>query len=644
MFNSYKKTIKREFFVTGLVTTLIIAAVFITVMTIGLYTFSIENAKQKLKSANTHVITYAEGVLDSLVLSANVSAAFTDISDYGNGNRAGREQILQLFLATTKANQHIKFCYAGFETGELLINDYKAPEGYDPRIRPWYTSAVAQSPELSVGLPYQDVQSGEWLIAVSRALVNDQNEVVGVVAVDCTLEYVKQLMAEVLYYDSQSNYVVDSNHMVFAHQETSYVNQNIDSIVPGLSQLFQEQSGYIQYTLENTERLAYYQKMKLADWIVVSAIDEVEVAKPVFKRIAFTVLTLVILAILLGLAQVHLYDTSFVRPIASLRDRIEEITLGKPVVASDHQYSNLELAGISQRIEEMAETSLRKKAYELKLILESTSNGILVLDLEGKVVHTNAKFKELWGLTNSIVTGNEPVVFQERLLSEQLQSIRPKDEDTYGTLHLENGMILEQYSCPLMDGDQITGRLWSYRDITDMKKAEDELKRLASTDSLTGLWNRRYFLDKGTQEIRYSKQTGQPLSLLFMDIDYFKQVNDLYGHAVGDEAIRYLGETLKNHVRNTDLIARMGGEEFCILVPGTNPLTAYQLAEKLRLYFEGNLFKVKDVTLRYTLSIGVATYFVDDHPDMTIDKLLDAADRACYQAKGLGRNCVVMAP
>jgi len=653
IFNRHKKTIKGEFFVTGFSSGLIISIIFIFLLSISIYYLSVDIVEQKLKSANLHISTYTEGVLESLLISTRSNAEYAEVSTYTKGDTDAKNNILKLFRATTSANQNIKFCYAGYENGELLINGYTPPIGYDPTTRPWYTSAVESYPNFSVGLPYQEVKTGEWLISVSVALMDEENKLTGVMTVDCTLAYVKAMMAEVTYYDSQSNYVVDSNGMVFVHENLDFLNKNADDIVPGLNSLFTDESGFIRYELEGIKRIGFYKKLAVSDWIVVSAIDSSEVMLPLIYKLMLFILGLIVLAIILGLGQVKLYERSFVLPISTLRNRIEEITSEKQVGKSDYQFSNLELSDISMRIEQMAETSLRKKATELKLILESTSDGIIVLDLNGNVIHANERFKTLWNMPLdspiSITQNKTNLTGNEKVLSEQLEPGNYLTQDHQRTIYLEDGTILEQYTCALKENEMITGRLWSYKDVTARVKAEEALKILATTDSLTELWNRRYFLEQGEYEILQARRYRLSLSLLYIDIDYFKKINDTFGHAVGDKALKHLANTLKEHVRNTDIIARLGGEEFCILAPNTTLVAATKLAEKLRNYFESTEFIIDDCTIRFTLSIGVTSYepvlvpTVDEAAKVDIEMLLIAADKACYQAKQLGRNHVIAA-
>ncbi|PKM67627.1 MAG: hypothetical protein CVU95_05975 [Firmicutes bacterium HGW-Firmicutes-2] len=628
MIKKYKQTIKQEFFFIGFSSALIIAFVFILLASVGIYLLSMDNAQKKLEMANLHISTYTNGVLESLVMSTKTNAAFPGAMDYEQGYAEAEEKLLQLFSATTQANPNIKYSFAGYEDGTLLIEGYETPVGFDARLRPWYASAVERYPRLSVGLPYQDALTYEWLVSVSLAMFDEQGDLKGVMAVDCSLEYIKSIMTEVSYYDSQMNYVLDENRVVFVHNNSNYLHQSVDTIVPGLSEKFSEDSGFIRYKIDGKDRLAFYHRLEEADWIIVSAIDASEVLGPIVRTVSYIMLALVLLAIVLGLGQVKVYERRFVKPITALRDHISDITSGHKI-RTEHPYiySNNELANIAGKIEEMAETSLRKKNDELRLILDATSDGILVLDLEGNIIHTNEKYSK----------------FKDHLLKIQVDQPYNYEqlfrrEETFEVLHINGKMVLEQYTCPVFNNGDLKGQLWRYRDITEKFRAEEDLKWLATTDSLTGLWNRRYFLERGEIEVEAVLRTGLPLSLLYIDIDFFKSINDSFGHRIGDEVLLYIGMTLKSQVRNMDVVARLGGEEFCVLAPNTSLQSANLLAEKLRRFFETNIYQQEEKKVHFTISVGVATYTEDIG---SIEDLLVAADAACYQAKNQGRNSVV---
>jgi len=170
-----------------------------------------------------------------------------------------------------------------------------------------------------------------------------------------------------------------------------------------------------------------------------------------------------------------------------------------------------------------------------------------------------------------------------------------------------------------------------------LEDANERLNRLATTDSLTGLWNRRYFEERVTHEMSVSSRYGQPVSLLLFDIDHFKKINDAHGHLVGDHVLKVLALLVREQIRTTDMPCRWGGEEFMILMPNSGPEEALLVAEKLRMAFANKQIPVAGAV---TASFGVATYRSDE----TLDCWINRADGALYAAKTAGRNTVRLAP
>jgi diguanylate cyclase (GGDEF)-like protein len=164
-----------------------------------------------------------------------------------------------------------------------------------------------------------------------------------------------------------------------------------------------------------------------------------------------------------------------------------------------------------------------------------------------------------------------------------------------------------------------------------------KLEELATTDGLTGLLNKRAMFDAADQKIAAAARFGRPLSVLVTDIDFFKRVNDTYGHDVGDHVIKGLGEILKRQKRNTDVVARFGGEEFVALCEQTDEKGALLLAERIREELKRTVFESAGGPLSVTCSIGVAT-FPDGGRDW--DGLFKAADEALYASKRNGRDRV----
>ncbi len=178
------------------------------------------------------------------------------------------------------------------------------------------------------------------------------------------------------------------------------------------------------------------------------------------------------------------------------------------------------------------------------------------------------------------------------------------------------------------------------RDIDDNRNSTEAIIKASFNDHLTGISNRRAFFEVAVAEFERWKKRPRPLSLLAIDADHFKKVNDTYGHATGDEVLKHLAKVLQDSVRGMDTVARLGGEEFGALLPSIDLQGALKIAERIRKSIAEAKFDVDGQTIQYTVSIGVST--VDDSVT-GIDMLLKLADDALYVSKNAGRNCVTAA-
>lgn len=179
------------------------------------------------------------------------------------------------------------------------------------------------------------------------------------------------------------------------------------------------------------------------------------------------------------------------------------------------------------------------------------------------------------------------------------------------------------------------------RDITERKEAEWQLQRLATVDGLTGVFNRRAFMEQGEQMLALARRYDWPLAVLMLDADYFKKVNDSYGHHVGDQLLRLLAERVGAALRSTDILGRLGGEEFGLVLPETGAQGAAELGQRLlRVVREASLPLEDGGVLRFTVSIGGATL---EAGDGCLDDLFRRADACLYQAKDGGRDRLELA-
>ena len=171
-------------------------------------------------------------------------------------------------------------------------------------------------------------------------------------------------------------------------------------------------------------------------------------------------------------------------------------------------------------------------------------------------------------------------------------------------------------------------------------RIEEEMRELASHDSLTGLLSRHAFFENANSYALLAKRDQSPFSVALVDLDYFKSINDQFGHPAGDAVLKLFADVVNSVSRRSDIIGRLGGEEFALVLPGTNAAEACEFAMRLQHAIGKAVLKYKDDIIQYTASIGLASCVPDS--DESIDSLLANADQALYQAKAAGRNRTVV--
>lgn len=275
------------------------------------------------------------------------------------------------------------------------------------------------------------------------------------------------------------------------------------------------------------------------------------------------------------------------------------------------------------------------------LIFEGMSDAALVLDYQNRVLDFNPRLKEILPEANTTIIGKPAkAVFQlyptlvEMIVSDSVEPIE------FAVTNREGQFTYQAKQSPLYKIGQLhpIGKIIMLHDITPLKELMKKLEILATTDSLTQLCNRHHFQELARLELYRVERYGGDLSLITFDLDNFKTVNDRYGHAAGDATLIHIAQLCRRLTRQSDIVARLGGEEFAILLPQTPLRAAICSAEKLRLAFEQHAVEYEGQSFTVTASFGVSSRSLPERG--SYDELLRAADRALYRAKEAGRNRV----
>ncbi len=297
--------------------------------------------------------------------------------------------------------------------------------------------------------------------------------------------------------------------------------------------------------------------------------------------------------------------------------------------------------GISRDItaRKQAEDALRKSESFLQAILYSTAEGILAVSNENQVLYASERFAEIWRIPQDVMAGKDDSTLLQYVLEQlsdppsflkKVQELYQSNDVSFDTLNFKDGRVFERLSRPLMQGENVLGRVWSFRDITERNRLEKEILNLSLTDELTGLYNRRGFTLLAEQEVKLAQRMKRTMVLFFGDIDNLKTINDTWGHARGDQALQRISAILKENFRESDVVARFSGDEFVVLAVDASMDNAGIMINRIQAALETHS-RQEPGSFHLSLSLGFSVF----NPEVpsTVSELIARADSLMYQQK-----------
>ena len=297
----------------------------------------------------------------------------------------------------------------------------------------------------------------------------------------------------------------------------------------------------------------------------------------------------------------------------------------------------------------------RKAAKAERRLVEAVDalpDGLVFYDEEDRLVLCNQRYKDIYAESADLIVPGarfEDIVRGGVERGQYPEAAGREEEFVRERVHIhQNPSDPIEQELPgdrwlrIQEGKTTDGGLIGFRfDITTIKRQERKLSHMAWTDGLTGALNRTRFVDLANREFKRSRRNEHSLAVLLADVDHFKQINDQHGHAAGDMVLVELVKRWQSNLRDHDLMGRLGGEEFGVMLPETHEIDAFCVAEKIRQQTEAAPFKYGKVLLDITVSIGIG---IIGEQTRSIDDVLLAADKSLYQVKRTGRNgCLLSA-
>ena len=561
--------------------------------------------------------------------------------------------------------------------GDLVVRTGR----FDPRTRSWYKAAVEAGGPVFSPL-YKHFVKDDLTVSAAWPVYNESGDLEGVLGAHMLLSDIGTYLKEAVDEHKGIAFIIEegTNHLIAnsmgaanftvlqdgtleRYRLEDIGNIDIQNAYEEYKQLHQIYRGENDTFFVNTREI----HMNGIDWVIVSAIPESIFMTDVMNSMGWAAIV-AIFSLLLSALIYNLFMDKYLKPMKSLLQVSDELSSGNlskrvDIIRNDEigiisksfnsvadnmqsLINNLETV-VQERTEELQKANLTLEASkdELQLILDSAAEAIYGMDLDGNCTFCNRSCIEIlgyskpsellgknmhWQIHHTCRDGTPFSIDDCRIYKAFIKGEGSHVEDEVFWRADGTSFDVEYFSYPQIKNGEITGAVITFMDISERKEKEAKIQYLNCYDALTGLYNRRCFEENRS---KIDVPDNLPLSVIFADINGLKMTNDIFGHTAGDELIKKSSEILQQVCRQKDVVARVGGDEFIILLPNTTG----ENAEKILARIKSGFADARVEAIKCSIALGLDT---KRSPDQSLDEIMANAENAMYKDKTMNRKSI----
>ncbi|MDP3387798.1 MAG: diguanylate cyclase [Eubacteriales bacterium] len=576
------------------------------------------------------------------------SSNMLDAADFISRFPTDEQQISEFLKSKLMRSESFSVLFFATEQNKVINTmGWIGPEGFDASTRPWYINAIERQNVVMSG-PHPDLNTGLPVVSFSKVVNDETGDFLGVVGGNIDLDDISKALRLTESTGNDITVVLDekTNKIILCSNVVSQVNfpfnaEDLQSVLePALAESHERSTIFVK----GKEAKVSFKHIENTDWTVASVLllDDGMAVKREFQE---WYIALMIIWVAAFLIQLWLIQRNVVNPLYKLENSILKLDLEEQ---DEYRIEDAELKELNALRDKLNSLLVKTKGYintiqddkkqltslirDREALFKNSPNPIVIFDENHMIVDVNKPFTQVFGYKLDEIIGKElDDLLNKDLQKKDAQHLTDRifsgfEVNAEGVRYAKDGTGIEVSitGVPILKDGQIIGGYGMYLDISDRKNVEKEILHMSYNDQLTGVYNRRFF----EEEIkRLDTARNLPISIVMIDVNGLKLINDAFGHKKGDDVLIKIAQSIKESCREGEIVARYGGDEFVMLLPKTTDEGAKKIVERIRFKSDA---KNKNEPIYLSFAAGIAT---KSEMDKDIFEILKQADDLMYEKK-----------